>query len=340
VSTLPHALSRVTSVVLHLRHLEFLDHVYAPPSVVLAALGAAACFAVAAVLQQSAASSQDHDLSLRPQLLLNLLHQRRWVIGNLASVGGYVLQFLALERGSLALVEPLLVASLVIALPFGAALEHRRLRSSEWAPALMIVAALAWFLLAAQPGPGEPRASSLDWIVLGVVTASVVGLCVRYASAPGRRRALLLATAAGLLFGLTGALTEVTGHTLTTRGFGHVLTSGAPYALIVVSVVGFLLNQSAFQAGALRWSLPVMTILEPLVAIMIGEFMFGEHIDTSLASRLGEIIGLVMMTAGIVILSRNTQQEPEAAVTTMAAAPEIPRTTPGDAGAASPPVPS
>ncbi len=327
-------------MVLHLRHLQFLEHVYAPLSVVLAALGAAACFAVAAVLQQSAASAQAPDLSLRPQLLVNLLRQPRWLLGNLASVGGYVLQFLALERGSLALVEPLLVASLVIALPFGAALEHRRLWASEWAPALLIVAALAWFLLAAQPGPGAPRAPAVDWIVLAVVTASVVGLCVRYANAPGRRRALLLAIAAGLLFGLTGALTEVTGHLLSTRGLGHMLTSGAPYALVVVSVGGFLLNQSAFQAGALRWSLPVMTILEPLVAIMIGEFMFGEHIATSFAARLGEIIGLLMMTAGIAILSGHTQPEAEAAIITMAAAPDTARGTARDADAHSTTVPS
>ena len=313
-------MSKFTSVVLHLRHLEFLDHVYAPLPVVLAALGAAICFAVAAVLQQAAASAQAPDLSLRPQLLVNLARQPRWLLGNLASVGGYVLQFLALERGSLALVEPLLVASLVIALPLGAALEHRRLRHSEWAPALMIVVALAWFLLAAQPGPGAPRAAAVDWIVLAIVTATVVGLCVRYASVAGRRRALLPAIASGLLLGLTGALTEVTGHTLATRGLGHVLTSGAPYALIVVSVGGFLLNQSAFQAGALRWSLPVMTILEPLVAIMIGEFMFGEHIATSFAARLGEIIGLVLMTVGIVLLSRGALPQPE--VVTIAAAPE------------------
>jgi drug/metabolite transporter (DMT)-like permease len=320
-----HWIATVTSVVSDLRHLRFLEHVYAPPTVVLAGLAAAACFAVAAVLQQSAASTQPPDLSLRPQLLVSLLHQPRWLLGILASLGGYVFQFIALERGSLALVEPLLVTSLVIALPLSAALEHRALTVGEWAPALLIVAALALFLLAAQPGPGSPHAPAIDWIVLGVATTAVVGACLRYAGAPGPRRALLLAIATGVVFGLTGALTETTSHMLSSRGLVPMLVNGAPYALIVVSIAGFLLNQSAFQAGALRWSLPTITVLEPLVAIMIGEFMFGEHIATTPAARLGEITGLVAMTVGIAILSRHSDDQARPAIETTSAAPETPQ---------------
>jgi drug/metabolite transporter (DMT)-like permease len=318
------------TVVSYLRHLPFLERVYAPPSVVLAALAAAACFAVAAVLQQSAASTQAPDLSLRPQLLAALLRQPRWLLGILASIGGYVFQFVALGRGSLALVEPLLVTSLVIALPLSAALEHRTLAAAEWAAALLIVAALALFLLAAQPGPGSPHATTVDWIALGVATVVLLGACVRYAGPPGPRRALLLGIATGVAFGLTGALTETTSHLLSSHGIVHVLTSGAPYGLIVVSIGGFLLNQSAFQAGALRWSLPAITVLEPLVAIMIGQFMFGEHIATSPASRFGEITGLVAMTAGITILSRRHSDEPQPAISTTTTAPNTPHGTAPD----------
>jgi hypothetical protein len=220
------------------------------------------------------------------------------------------------------------VTSLVIALPISAALEHRALTVAEWAPALLIVASLALFLLAAQPGPGSPHAPTIDWIVLGVATTAGVGACVRYAGAPGPRRALLLAIATGVVFGLTGALTEATSHRLSSHGVVPMLASGAPYALIVVSIAGFLLNQSAFQAGALRWSLPTITVVEPLVAIMIGAFMFGEHIATSPAARLGEITGLVAMTAGIVILSRHSEEQTQSAIGTTTAAPETARDSP------------
>jgi len=293
-----------------LQALHLLRRVYAPPAVVLASLAAAGCYAIAAVLQQSAASDEQPDLSLRPALLLGLLARPRWLLGVLASIAGFAFQFLALRRGALALVEPLLVASLVIALPLSALLEHRRLTQKDWAPGLLIITALALFLLAARPGPGHPHAGAAAWVVLGVLTVAAVAGCVRLAGPGGPRRAVALGAGAGILFGVTGAVTETTGHLLD-HGIAHALASWAPYALVVAGVGGLILNQSAFQAGALRWSLPVITILEPLVAILIGELMFGEHIAGGGLARTGEVLGLAGMTLGVFVLAR--PQRPRAA---------------------------
>jgi drug/metabolite transporter (DMT)-like permease len=281
----------------------FFDRAYAPPAVIFEALAAATFYAIAAVLQQSAASEMPTGHALRPGLLLTLLRRPRWLIGSFASVAGFAFQFLALRRGSLALVEPLLVASLVIALPLGAALEHRRLRSSEWAAGLLIFGALALFLLAAEPGRGHPQAGTFAWILLGFLTVAAVAACVRFSGASGPRRALLLGASAGILFGVTGAVTETTGHVLD-HGLLAATSNWAPYALIVASVTGLLLNQSAFQVGQLGWSLPVITIFEPLVAIAIGELMFGEHIDTGPVARTSELLALAGMVVGVLILSR------------------------------------
>jgi drug/metabolite transporter (DMT)-like permease len=286
----------------HLRELHFLDHVYAPPSVVLASLAAAACYAVGAVLQQSAATEQAPELALRPALVLALLRRPRWLLGNLASIAGFGFQFLALRRGALALVEPLLVTSLVIALPLGALLGHRRVRRREWGAAVLIIAALGVFLIAARPGPGAPRAGAAAWVALGVLTLVAVGACVRLAGPDGPRRALLFGAGAGILFGVTGAIMQTAGHLLD-HGIGHALGSWPPYALIAAGALGLLLNQSAFQAGALEWSLPVLTVLEPLVAIAIGQFMFDEHIAASASARLGEILGVAGMTVGVLVLA-------------------------------------
>jgi hypothetical protein len=289
--------------------LRALDRVYAPPGVVLASLGAAGCYAVSAVFQQAAASSEAPALSLRPALLFVLLRRRRWLLGIVAGIAGYAFQFLALRRGALALVEPILVASLVIALPLEAVLQHRRLTYHEWLPGMLIIGALALFLIAARPGPGAPRASHADWIALGCVCVAAVGACVWLAGPSGPRRALLLGAAAGLLFGVTGAVTEATGHLLN-HGVLDVLAHWPPYAVIVVGLCALLLNQSAFQAGELRWSLPVMTILEPLVAIAIGQLMFGEHVATGALARGGEILGLVGMSFGVFTLTRSQLEPP------------------------------
>src|ERR1700726_3159202 len=115
----------------HLHQLLLRNHVYAPPSVVLLALGAAMCYGLASVLQQHAACRQPRHLAKRMGLLVRLVRQPVWLVGNLADGGGYVLQFLALRRGSLALVEPLMVTGLLFALPLGALLDHRRLTARQ-----------------------------------------------------------------------------------------------------------------------------------------------------------------------------------------------------------------
>jgi hypothetical protein len=53
-------------------------------------------------------------------------------------------------------------------------------------------------------------------------------------------------------------------------GIVHLLASGETYALIVVGLGGTYLQQLAFQAGALHTSLLIMTVLEPMIAAILG----------------------------------------------------------------------
>jgi hypothetical protein len=123
---------------------------------------------------------------------------------------------------------------------------------------------------------------------------------------------------------VTGALTESAGHLLN-HGLLHLLTSWVPYALLVAAVSGIVLNQSAFQAGELHWSLPVTTILEPLVAIAIGELMFNEHIASTAVGRAGEFLGLVGMAVGVVVLTHTNKLGRAPAATAVGRARSEPR---------------
>jgi hypothetical protein len=51
-------------------------------------------------------------------------------------------------------------------------------------------------------------------------------------------------------------------------------------------------------------SLPAITVAEPLVAIVIGQALFGEHIDHSALAVVGEVLGLVLMAVGVIRLAR------------------------------------
>jgi len=273
--------------------------------IVLLSLASAASYGLAAVLQHRAAIVTAPDLSMRAGLLLQLARRPLWLLGNALDGVGYLFQFLALRRGSLALVEPLLVLSLVFALPVAACLDHRRASSFEVVSTGVVVAGLAMFLAAARPGLGHPDASAEAWAVLTVVVVvgcAMAGLGARLRTR--QRAALLLGAGSGLAFGYVAALTERTGHLLD-AGVVHTLASWVPYAMVVAAVAALLLTQNAFKAGDLRLSLPTLTVAQPLVAVAIGLGVFGEHIDVRGLAPLAEGLGLALITLGVFALGRS-----------------------------------
>jgi hypothetical protein len=57
-----------------------------------------------------------------------------------------------------------------------------------------------------------------------------------------------------------------------------LLTSWPGYCLIVVSVAGLWLMQSAFNAAPLHASLPAITAAEPVTGIALGSVIFGDSV--------------------------------------------------------------
>jgi len=274
-------------------------------SIVLLSVTSAAFFGLASVLQHRSAIQEPPGLSMRVGLLIRLVRRPRWLIGNALDGVGYFFQFVALRRGSLVLVEPLLVLSLVFALPIAAWLDHRRVSAAGWAAVGAIVAGVALFLGVAHPGLGHPSASGVAWTILTIAIISVCGAALLGARGASRRRAaVLLAAGSGTAFGYVAALTERTGHLLNT-GVVHTLGSWVPYALVAGAIVSLLFAQSAFHAGALRLSLPTLIVAQPLVGVAIGVGFFGEQVDSRGLAPVFEVLGLAMVIFGVFALARS-----------------------------------
>lgn len=278
--------------------------------VVALSLAAALLYALTSVLQQSAAATVPLKLSLRPSLIIELVRRPRWLLGNLTDVAAFGLQFLALRRGSLLLVQTLLVTGLLFALPIGAAASRQRLRPLDWLAVIAVVVGLSAFLLAAMPGVGKGEAPGAAWGVVLGSTALVVAILVRRAPPqPAPARASCLGAACGVLYGLTAALTKSSGHLLD-HGRLHALTSWEPYAWAGLSGLGFLLSQSAFQAGPLEASLPLLTIADPVVSSMIGVLAFHEHIAARPLAVVVELAAGAAMVFGVFALARSPLVRP------------------------------
>jgi drug/metabolite transporter (DMT)-like permease len=271
--------------------------------VIVLSLASAVCYGLATVLQHRAAIQEPRRLSMRAGLLVRLVRRPWWLLGNVFDGVGYILQFLALRRGSLVLVEPFLVLSLVVSLVAMARLERQPISRRGLASAGVIMAGLVLFLVVAQPGEGHPRASDAVWVGLSLAVLMVCVVVVLGArGAPPRRAAVLFAVGSGAAFGYVAAVTEHAGHLLD-HGAGHLFATWVPYALAVGAGAALLLTQSAFHAGTLHLSLPTLTVAQPVVAIAIGLGVFGEHIATHGLAPVFEVIGLVVVVAGVYTLT-------------------------------------
>ena len=269
------------------------------------ALVSSLLYAAASVLQHRAAIAQSQEHSMRLGLLTRLVTKPLWLAGIAADALAFLFQFVALGHGSLILVQPLLVSGLLFALPLGAWFARTRLTAQDWVGAAAVVVGLSLFLLSASPDQGHGDATNHSWLILGGVSIVMVGgLVLGARGGPSRRRAALLAAAAGVVYGLTAALTKSVAHLLG-LGLTHVLTSWQPLALIVAGGLGMLLAQSAFQAGSLDSSLPMLTVTDPIVSIAIGAFAFGEGIEISPAASTLEAVGLILMVLGVFALGQS-----------------------------------
>jgi drug/metabolite transporter (DMT)-like permease len=268
------------------------------------ALASALAFAVATVAQQRAAAESSDDDARGSQFLGQLLRNPRWWAGTLGTGVGYVLQAVALSFGSLLVVQPILVTTLLFALPLGARLVHRRLPTAVWWWGLVLAVSLALFLGLGNPNNGRSHASHLGWLIVSAIVVPVVVACLVLAHPrSGSSRASLLAIAVGLLGGITAVLTKAFVGSLH-HGLVHALTAGEFYGLIVVGAAGIYLQQLSFQAGALQASLPVITVLEPIVAATFGLTLLHEQLRVGGMRMSILVLCVIAMTLATVALAR------------------------------------
>ncbi|MFF6813868.1 DMT family transporter [Streptomyces sp. NPDC012403] len=270
---------------------------------VLASLAAGVCFAVAGVMQQWAAAARPDAEALTARLLGRLARDPLWLCGIGLAVVAYGFQSLALAFGPLSLVQPLIVAELVFAVPLSARLYRLRLGRREWSGTLAVAAGLALALLSARPHGGDPRAAGLlPWLLAVGAVAAVV--CAALAAArvlSGPWRASATALAAGAVMGTQSVLLAATVDRLR-HGLPTALAAWQTYALVAASVGGLLLIQSAFQQGPLAASMTVLDATEPVVAVAMGTLLFDETIRTGWPVSAATLTGLALVAAGIAAL--------------------------------------
>jgi drug/metabolite transporter (DMT)-like permease len=269
----------------------------------LLALIAAFLFALAASLQQKGALNLPEISLRRPESLARLLGQTMWLLGTAALLTGYVFQAAALDRGRLAIIQPLLVTTVVFALPLGYLLTNQSVGRREVIGAAVIVVGLALFALYGDPAGGNENAPGDEWAIAIAILVAVCAVLLLFGGRGGlSMKAAVYGTVAGILFGLSAALTKPTLDYLH-DGIDELLTNWEPYALAVAGVLGFVLQQVSLGTGRLAPSVATVSVANPVVGILLGVFLFDERLSRPVWHVVLACIGLGLALVGAVVIS-------------------------------------
>ncbi len=285
---------------------------------VIATVLADTLFAISAVFQQSAASKLDSSLNMRFALICQLFKNKRWVYGFLIALLGYAFQIFALSTSSLLVVQPLIILNFVIALPLSAYfVQKRKMTFIEIFSTCLITLGLVGFLLISNTKGGISNPSQSGWIItLAFILGSYFllgAVSVRVYDPTKSILQALMGGVANVLFALLAkSLSSIVAdsyrhnHSLIKLASPLFLSWEFPMILAAFYLV-LISVQSAFQGKSLGWSLPTLTVINPIVSLIIGLVVLHEtQRNSPLAISMESILAMLCLF-GIFSLARIEQ---------------------------------
>lgn len=260
--------------------------------------------AMASVLQRRAAIEAPADGSFRLSLFAYLVRRRVWLAGIGMVVAAAVFQAAALATGPVALVQPIFIVELPLALLIAGLFWRTRLPRRMWGAVAAVTAGLVVALAAANPSGGVDQSSDQLWVLALIATGGFEAvLLISALRVRGEPRAALLGLAAACGYALTAALMKQSMAALSV-GPGAFFSTWQLYATAVAGVGSLFLLQNALQAGTLVASQPMLTIGDALISACYGGLLFDEDI------RFGwwlvpQLVGLIVIVFGYLELSRS-----------------------------------
>ncbi|SDK91827.1 Glycosyltransferase involved in cell wall bisynthesis [Glycomyces sambucus] len=269
-------------------------------AIALAAVGAC-CMAGAAFLQHGAVHRSTTGPVLRLSALRTILRAPDWYVGNGLAVLGSGLHIVALTLAPITVVQPIGMLALAITV----VLTGTALTRGVVAALVLSVAGVVGLTVVSATGTSAvvtaPDVAAAQW---ALPPAAALAVAARFTK--GRTRGLLLATAAAVLFGFTSSLVRAAAVAPIAAELVVVVVAEAAAA----ALAGAWLLHQAYAAGSAATAVGAATIVDPLVAVLIGGFAFGETASGTLAAMA---LPALVAVAGLVVLARVLPPRPEPA---------------------------
>ena len=277
----------------------------ARPLSMLAAFASAATIGLSASLQHRVAGATKGGTKPDALLVLRLARRPAWALGMGFSVTAFCLQAVAITLGGVLLVQPVVVTGAAFAVLIRAALEGRLPSRAEMAWTLVTCGGLASFIVVAYREPARDMPDNSVAAAFAVITVVAALVMVRIASRTRahRVRGLGYGAAAGLLFGLAAGLLQMVTAMPPDNPAGFLLRWPV-WGMAGVGLWGLAVNQRAYQVARLSVTMPVLSIVDVLVAMGFAAAVFGEDPASAPGARVAQLAALIVMTLGLRQLAR------------------------------------
>ena len=285
----------------------------APVGIVIALIGAVflslgAQFQHRGVEQVEASHGSGAKAGLSPGQLFRLLARPWWALGTLMLGLAIVFQLTSLTFAPLIVVQPLGVVALVLTSILNARLSGHRLDHRARNAIFMCVGGIGVFVaIAAVYAKEHVLGDAQLIIVLSALAAILVALGLAFVRWRTSAGAIFYILAAGVLYGFVATLAKAVINRLGNGNF-EGLTVLCIVSLLAAAALGGYFVQTAYSVGAPDLVIAGLTVVDPLVAVVIGITVFGEASEVPLWVILTWLVVGTVAVIGVFQLARHHPQ--------------------------------
>lgn len=218
-----------------------------------------------------------------------------------------VFNVIALGLGPVSIVQPIGAVSLVFAVLIGRRYFGLRLG----APLLISIAVTLFGIFSFVATSARfahdisVNAQSVTWLLAVLIALTLFAGLFSFSSAGHIPRVVMT----GIVFGTVAAATHVLARSVVMSGLPGLDTFGLRWwallaAVGLASAAGFWLVQTAYACGPAETVLAGLTVIDPIVAVIIGAAFFGEYTGLTPPAVIGLLVSAAVGIGGVWMLSR------------------------------------
>ena len=240
--------------------------------------------------------------------MFRLLSRPSWVVGTVMLILAIVCQLGALSVAPLIVVQPLGAVSLVITTLLNARISgHAPTRRSAIAIVACVGGIFVFVLIAAIFATERDVTQGDLIIILALLGVLIVVFAAMWIWLRKKMGALFYIMAAGVVYGFVATLAKVVIKRLQAGQF-EWLTLICLLALLAATGVGAYFVQTAYASGPPDLVIAGLTVVDPIVAVLIGLLVLGEAATAPLWAFIGFIVAGAVAVWGVVQLARHHPQ--------------------------------